>query len=88
MREIILFYSGWVFVCIICLILVEEASNYIGKEWRVKDIVQAVVLFPITIMIFLVYGIFWLVEKFEETKLIQAIFKFLNKPIKKENNNG
>lgn len=84
MKEIILFYSGWAFVCIICLILVEEADNYFSKKWKVKDIVQAVVLFPITIIIFLVHGIFWLVEKFEETKLIQAIFKFLNKPIKKE----
>lgn len=83
MKGFIIFYSAWFLVCIICLILVEEANNYFDKEWKIKDIVQAVVLFPITITIFLVHGIFVLIEKFEETKFIQSIYKFLNKPIKK-----
>lgn len=90
MKGFLIFYGIWVTVCIICLILVEEADNYFSKEWKIKDIVQAIALFPITIIIILVHGIFWLIEKFEETKLMQGIFKILNKPIrnKKENSNG
>lgn len=70
MKNFILFYSFWAGVCIICLILVEEANNYFSKEWQIKDIIQAVVLFPITIIIVLVHSIFALIDKFEETKFI------------------
>lgn len=85
MDKFILFYGVWALVCTICLIIVEESDNYLSKEWKIKDIIQAIVLFPITIIMLFVNLIFYLVEKFEESKAIQIIYKFLNKPIKKEN---
>ena len=86
MKGIVVFYGIWFLVCTFCLYLVDSASNYLSKEWQVKDIVQAIVLFPISIVTILFALIFDLIDKFEESKPMQAVYNFLNKPIKKNKN--
>lgn len=80
MHPVVFWLGIWLILAIMVLIVYDKVEN--GFNIKVGDIIVGLIFLPLTVLFLYAYIFSKMIEKFEETKIVQAIINFFSKEIK------